>query len=81
MRQGAFEARFSHGTYPPVLDLSKLTQQQLDEYEAILADELEAVRVATARLKIFDAANDYVLSGGRSESEIRDAIVKANMPQ
>ena len=81
MQQGAFETRFSQGSYPPVLDLAKLTPQQLDQYEAVLADELEAVRIATVRLKIFDAANSYVLAGGRSEDELRNAILKANMPQ
>ncbi|HEY5056954.1 MAG TPA: hypothetical protein VII58_12395 [Acidobacteriaceae bacterium] len=81
MQQGAFETRFSHGSYPPDLDLSKLTLQQLDEYEKVLADELESVRVATVRLKIFDTANSYLLSGGGSEDELRKAILKANMPQ
>jgi hypothetical protein len=81
IRQGAFETRFSQGTYPPAFELSRLTLQQLDEYEALLADELEGVRVASSRLKIFAAANDYVLSGGVSEDELRKAIVKANMPQ
>lgn len=81
IQQGAFETRFSHGTYPPVFDLSKLTPLQLDEYEAILTDQLEEIRVATSRLKIFNAANEYVLSGGRSEKEIREAILKANSPQ
>jgi hypothetical protein len=81
IRQGAFETRFSHGTYPPVFDLSKLTPQQLDEYEALLADELEGVRVGMSRLKIFAAANDYVLSGGMSQDDLRKAILKANMPQ
>ena len=81
VRQGAFETRFSHGTYPPVFDLSSLTPQQLDEYDALLADELETYRIGIARLKIFAAANDYVLSGGVSEDELRKAILKANMPQ
>lgn len=81
MQQGAFETRFSHGSYPPVLDVSKLTPQQLDEYDKVLADELEAVRIATVRLKIFDAANSSVLSGKSSEAELRNAILKANMPQ
>jgi hypothetical protein len=80
-RRGAFETRFSHGTYPPVFDLSSLTPQQLDEYDALLADELETYRIGIARLKIFAAANDYVLSGGVSEDELRKAILKANMPQ
>ncbi len=44
IRQGAFETRFSQGTYPPAFELSRLTPQQLDEYEALLADELEGVR-------------------------------------
>jgi hypothetical protein len=81
VRQGAFETRFSHGTYPPVFDLSSLTPQQLDEYDALLADELETYRIGIARLKIFAAANDYVLFGGVSEDELRKAILKANMPQ
>jgi hypothetical protein len=81
IRQGAFETRFSHGTYPPAFELSRLTSQQLDEYEALLADELEGVRVASSRLRIFAAANDYVLSGGVEETKLRDAILKANTPQ
>jgi hypothetical protein len=81
IRQGAFETRFSHGTYPPEFELSRLTPQQLDEYEALLADELEGVRVASSRMRIFAAANDYVLSGGVDEEKLRDAIVKANVPQ
>lgn len=80
-RQGGFETRFSHGTYPAVFNLSALTSQQLDEYEAVLAEELEGVRVANSRMRIFAAANDYVLAGGTSETEIRKAIVKANTPQ
>jgi hypothetical protein len=47
----------------------------------VLSDELESVRVASSRLRIFAAANDYVLSGGTDDIEIRKAIVKANMPQ
>jgi hypothetical protein len=81
LRQGAFETRFSGGTYPPVFDLSRLTPQQLDEYEALLADELEGVRNGKSRLKVFAAANDYLLSGGVSEVELRKAILKANTPQ
>ena len=81
IRQGAFETRFSGGTYPPVFDLSRLTPQQLDEYEALLADELEGVRNANSRLKVFAAANDYVMSGGVSVVELRKAILKANTPQ
>jgi hypothetical protein len=81
IQQGAFETRFSQGIYPPVFDVSKLTPQHLDEYEALLANELESVRIATVRLKIFDAANNYVLSGRRSEGELREAILRANMPQ
>ncbi len=81
MRQGAFETRFAHGTYPPTFDPSRLTPQELDEYEVVLSDELEGVRVGISRLKIFAAANDYVLSGGSDEVELRKAIVKANMPQ
>jgi hypothetical protein len=80
-RRGAFETRFSHGTYPPVFDLSSLTPQQLDEYDALLADELETYRIGIVRLNIFAAANDYVLFGGTSEDELRKAILKANMPQ
>ena len=81
IRQGAFETRFSQGTYPPAFELSQLTPQQVDEYEALLAEELEGVRVASSRLRIFAAANDYVLSGGVDEEKLRDAIVKANLPQ
>jgi hypothetical protein len=81
IRQGGFETRFSQGTYPPAFELSRLTPQQLDEYEALLAEELEGVRVASSRLRIFAAANDYVLSGGVDEEKLRDAIVKANVPQ
>jgi hypothetical protein len=80
-QQGAFETRFSNGTYPPDIDLAGLPPQQLEEYEAVLASELEASRLAQARLRIFAASNDYVLSGGVSESGFRDAILKANMPQ
>jgi hypothetical protein len=60
---------------------AQMTPQDLSEYEALLADELEAVRIARVRLKIFSAANDYVLGGGTSESDVRAAILKANMPQ
>jgi hypothetical protein len=81
IRQGAFETRFSHGTYPPDMSGAQMTPQDLSEYEALLADELEAVRIARVRLKIFSAANDYVLGGGTSESDVRAAILKANMPQ
>jgi hypothetical protein len=80
-QQGAFETRFSRGTYPPDIDLAGLTPQQLDEYEAVLASELEAARLAQARLRIFAAANEYVLSGGVSESGFREAIIRANTPQ
>jgi hypothetical protein len=80
-QQGAFETRFSHGTYPPDIDLAGLTPQQLDEYEAVLASELEAVHIGQARLRIFAAANEYVLSGGVGESGFREAILRANMPQ
>ena len=80
-QQGAVETRYSHGIYPPDIDLAGLTPQQLDEYEAVLASELEAARIAQARLRIFASANDYVLSGGVSESGFRDAISKANLPQ
>jgi len=79
IRQGAFETRFSHGTYPPDMSGAQMTAQDLDEYEKVLADELEAVRIARVRLKIFGAANDYVLSGGTSELEARQAILKANV--
>ena len=51
------------------------------EYEAVLASELEAARLAQARLRIFAAANEYVLSGGVSESGFREAIIRANTPQ
>jgi hypothetical protein len=81
IRQGAFETRFSHGTYPPDMSGAQMTTQDLDEYEAILADELEEVRIARVRLRIFGAANDYVLGGGTSEDDVRKAILKANMPQ
>jgi hypothetical protein len=81
IRQGAFETRFSHGTYPPDMSGAQMTPQDLDEYEKVLADELEGVRIARARLKIFGAANDYVLGGGTSETEIRQAILKANVQQ
>jgi hypothetical protein len=81
IRQGGFETRFSSGTYPPVFDLTKLSAAQLDEYEALLADELETVRIARVRLRIFAAANDYVLAGGTSEVDIRTAIMKANVSQ
>ena len=80
IRQGAFEGRFSRGMYPAVADVARFTPQQLDEYEALLADELEEVRIAQLRLKIFAAANDYVLSGGRDQEEMRKALVKANTP-
>jgi len=76
MRQTAFESRFAKGAYPPALDISRLTPQQLDEYEAFLTDALEAARVTNTRLKIFIAANDYVLSGGKSEQSLRDAQLK-----
>jgi hypothetical protein len=79
--QGGYETRFSGGTYPPVFDLSRLTPQQLDEYEELLADELEGVRIGISRLRIFAAANDYVLSGGLSQDELRKAILKANTPR
>ena len=79
--QGAFETRFAHGTYPPQIDISKLTPQQLDEYEKLLSDELEGVRVANSRLKIYVTADDYILSGGMDEAELRNAIMKANTPQ
>jgi hypothetical protein len=39
------------------------------------------VRIANSRLRIFAAANDYVMSGGPTRVEVRKAIVKANMPQ
>ena len=81
IRQGAFETRFSRGTYPPDMSQAQMTPQDLNEYETILADELEAVRIAQVRLRIFGAANDYVLGGGTSETELRQAILKANMPQ
>jgi hypothetical protein len=81
IRQGAFETRFANGTYPPDLSQAEMTPQDLNEYETILADELEAVRIARVRLRIFGAANDYVLSGGTSESELRQAILKANVSQ
>jgi hypothetical protein len=81
IRQGAFETRFSHGRYPPDMSEARMTPQDLDEYEALLADELEAVRIARVRLRIFGAANDYVLGGGTSEGDVRKAILKANMPQ
>lgn len=81
IRQGAFETRFSHGTYPPDMSGAQMTSKDMDEYEALLADELEVVRIARVRVKIFGAANDYVLGGGTSESDLRKAILKANMPQ
>jgi hypothetical protein len=81
MRQVAFETRFSHGTYPPLVDFAKLTPQQLDEYEALLADQMEAVRVAIVRLKLFRASNDYALSGGVSSEGLRQAFVNANAPR
>jgi len=81
IRQGAFEGRFSQGTYPAVVDVARFTPQQLDEYEEVLADELEEVRIAQVRLRIFAAANDYVLSGGLDQEEMRKALVKANTPQ
>ena len=81
IEQGAFESRFARGSYPPAFDLAKLTPQQLDEYEAILTAQLEEIRVAASRLRIFNASNEYVLAGGRNESEIRAAILKANSPQ
>ena len=79
--QTAFETRYAHGTYPPQIDIAKLTPPQLDEYDKLLSDELEAVRIARVRLRIFAAANDYVISGGTSEEEVRRALLKANMPQ
>jgi hypothetical protein len=79
IRQGAFETRFSHGTYPPDMSGAQMTAQDLDEYEKVLADELEAVRIARVRLRIFGAANDYVLGGGTSEDDLRQAILKANV--
>jgi hypothetical protein len=81
IRQGAFETRFSRGTYPPDLSEARMTPQDLDEYGKLLADELEEVRIARVRLRIFGAANDYVLGGGTSEADLRNAILKANMPQ
>jgi len=79
--QGAFETRYAHGSYPQDVGIAKLTPAQLDEYERLLADELEEVRIANVRLKIFDAADNYVLLGGRSEDDARKAILKANMPR
>ena len=58
---------------------AQMTLQDLNEYEEILADELEAVRIARVRLGVFGAANDYVL-GGQS-SDLRQAILKANVTQ
>jgi hypothetical protein len=81
IRQGAFEGRYSRGRYPAVPDVARFTPQQLDEYETVLADELEEVRIAQVRLRIFAAANDYLLSGGRDQEEMRKALVKANTPQ
>jgi hypothetical protein len=81
IRQGAFETRFSQGTYPPDMSGARMTPQDLDEYEKVLADEMEEVRIARVRLRIFGAANDYVLGGGTSEVDVRRAILKANMPQ
>lgn len=78
--QGAFETRFSHGVYPPTIDLAKLKPQQLDEYDVLLSEQLEAVRISRVRLKIFAAANDYILAGGRSDDDLRKAILRANMP-
>ena len=46
IRQGAFETRFSHGTYPPDMSGAQMTSKDMDEYEALLADELEVVRIA-----------------------------------
>ncbi len=79
--QGAFETRYAHGTYPPQIDIAKLTPAQLDEYDKLLSEELEGVRIARLRLKIFAAADAYMLSGGTSEEEVRRAILKASLPQ
>ena len=81
MRQGAFETRFSHGTYPPEFELSRLTPQQLDDYEALLADELEGIRIESNRLQVFAAANDYVLSGNLNWDDLHKAVVQASTPQ
>lgn len=81
MRQGAFETRFSHGTYPPEFELSRLTPQQLDDYEALLADELEGIRIESNRLRVFAAANDYVLSGNLNWDDLHKAVVQASTPQ
>jgi len=47
----------------------------------LLVEEPEEVRIAQARLRIFVAANDYVLAGGVSQEELRTATLKANAPQ
>jgi len=79
--QSAFETRYAHGTYPPQVEIAKLSPDQLEEYDKLLSEELEAVRIARVRLRIFAAANDYVMSGGTSEEEVRRALLKANTTQ
>lgn len=81
MQQGAFETRFSHGAYPPQVDIARLTPAQLDEYEAILADELESVRLNQVRLRTFAIENDYVLAGGLTDDGLRQAIQGSNGAQ
>jgi hypothetical protein len=77
LRQGAFETRFSHGTFPATFQLSQLTPKQLDDYEALLSDELEAARYVNARLRQFNAANEYVLAGGLDREELNQATAHA----
>jgi len=74
--QNVFEMRFSKGSEPPVFDVSRLTPGQLDEYEAILMKELDALRMADFRLRMFSAADAYVLAGGESEDGMRNAAMK-----
>ncbi len=81
MQQGAFETRFSRGTYPPEFELSRLTQQQLGDYEVLLANELEGVRIEGNRLRVFATANDYVLSGSLNWDDLHKSVVKESTPQ
>jgi hypothetical protein len=78
IKQAAFETRFAHGTYPPQPDFSRITPEQAEEYSRLLADGLERARVAEARLKVFQVANEFVLSGRQSDDDLRRAFLRGS---
>ena len=69
-RVSAYRLKFSDRRTPGVLEPSRMTEQQMDEYSTRLADFAASIAILRSFYARFCGQNDAMLNGARSLKEI-----------